>query len=69
MNRLRFEFNPSGDETALAIGVIDGQYIITWHSSLTKAVRGRLLAELFKWLDGERKFTLVAEREDKDVKT
>lgn len=34
------------------------------YTSLTKAITGRFLTELSKWLEGERDFTITTERDN-----
>ena len=62
--KLEFKFNPSEKKIELTV---DGKTTRT--SSLTKAIKGRFLIELSKWLEGERKFTITVEKEDKDEPT
>lgn len=62
MKRLEFKFTKPDKKIILTV---DGK--VSPYTSLTKAITGRFLTELSKWLEGDRDFTITVEKEDKDV--
>lgn len=57
-----FKFAKSGKKITVAV---DGR--VSNYTSLTKAITGRFLTELSKWLEGERDFEgTFAKKEDKE---
>ncbi len=57
--KLEFKFTKPDKKITVAV---DGK--VSHYTSLDKALNGRFKAELYKWLEGERNFTVIVEKED-----
>ena len=54
-----FKFTKSGKKITVTV---DGR--VSYYTSLTRAITGRFLTELSKWLEGKRDFTIIVEKDD-----